>query len=99
MMNSTLGSQKNSRDDVAETESRRAKHQLQNDLLMLDGDLKKQRRLQETYVAEIRKTDVSVHRMEGELEEKKTALTGVEREIRMLEEEMKKMKRSLNAVK
>jgi hypothetical protein len=98
MMNFSSGSRtdrygKNDKDD----KDAAAKHRLQTEMLILEGDLKKQEKVRETMLADIKKLSVEMKRMEVSLTEKKKALEKTEWVIRTLGEETKRKKRLLNA--
>ena len=97
-MNFPTSGHAKTRDDADGDAMKLTKHRLQNDLLILDGDLKKQIRLREGTYADIRRDSVAIRRMEVAVDEKKHSLEKAEREIMLLEDRIKKTKRALNAV-
>ena len=98
MMNFPSNSRSNTRGDADDAAAKQAKHRLQNDLLLLDGDLRKQIRLRDSCATDIRKDAVAIRRMEVSLNEKKLSMTKYEREIAILEDRIKRTKKSLNAI-
>lgn len=76
--------------------AKQAQHRIQTDFLILESDKKKQGRLLETVLADIREMNTDIRQMEMSLSQKKEELSRIERNIRLLDEEMKRKKRLLN---